>query len=545
MKNISVRGQLLFGFGFVLLVFVVSSIYLAFNINKSVENNRWTSHTYNVLLESDNLLMSLINIETGQRGFLIAGVDSFLEPLVMGEQSFKQAFDTIKKLTSDNSAQQRRLDDLFSHYQKWRLEVVDVEIAKRKQVNEGIGSYDEIIEMTRREAGKDGMDGMRATLAEIIAEERKLLRVRADELVAAQQDTHTALISSVVIALAIGVATAFFFSNRLIRQLGAEPGSAVKMAQEISNGYLNLDVNESSVPSGSIISAMLQMAKQLKSIVLDIQSSSNQVEETSNHLSVCSEKSMNELAIQKRESELVATAMNEMTSTVAEVAKNTQYAADATKTVDKNVSEGERLMDNSVRSIVSLNDDIENTASVVMKLESESKEIATVLDVIRSIAEQTNLLALNAAIEAARAGEQGRGFAVVADEVRTLASRTHKSTEEIRVMIERLQEGVSNAVSTMEKSRSGAKTAVSYVREVEATLSTIRTSVSDVNNMNIQIATAAEEQSLVAEEINRNITRINEVTDLTVSALSQVDRSSHELKSRAADLRQKITYFKY
>ena len=545
MNNISVRGQLLFGFGVVLLVFVVSSIYLAFNINKSVENNRWTSHTYDVLLESEGLLSSLINIETGQRGFLIAGVDSFLEPLVNGDQSFKKTFDNIKALTSDNSAQQSRLDNLFNAYQKWRREVVDVEIAARKQVNQGIGSYEDIIEMTRQEAGKDGMDGMRAILAEIMAEERKLLTVRAEELEAAQQDTHTALISSVLIALAIGVTTAFFFSNRLIRQLGAEPGSAVKMARDISNGQLNLNVNENSVPSGSIISAMLQMAKQLKSIVLDIQASSNQVEETSNYLSVCSEKSMNELSIQKRESELVATAMNEMTSTVAEVAKNTQYAAAATKTVDKNVGEGERLMENSVKSIVSLNDDIENTASVVMQLESESKEIATVLDVIRSIAEQTNLLALNAAIEAARAGEQGRGFAVVADEVRTLASRTHKSTEEIRVMIERLQNGVSNAVSTMEKSRSGAKTAVSFVREVEATLSTIRHSVSDVNNMNIQIATAAEEQSQVAEEINKNITRINEVTDLTVSALTQVDSSSHELKSRAADLRQKMTYFKY
>ena len=545
MNNISVRGQLLFGFGVVLLVFVVSSIYLAFNINKSVENNRWTSHTYDVLLESEGLLSSLINIETGQRGFLIAGVDSFLEPLVNGDQSFKKTFDNIKALTSDNSAQQSRLDNLFNAYQKWRREVVDVEIAARKQVNQGIGSYEDIIEMTRQEAGKDGMDGMRAILAEIMAEERKLLTVRAEELEAAQQDTHTALISSVLIALAIGVTTAFFFSNRLIRQLGAEPGSAVKMARDISNGQLNLNVNENSVPSGSIISAMLQMAKQLKSIVLDIQASSNQVEETSNYLSVCSEKSMNELSIQKRESELVATAMNEMTSTVAEVAKNTQYAAAATKTVDKNVGEGERLMENSVKSIVSLNDDIENTASVVMQLESESKEIATVLDVIRSIAEQTNLLALNAAIEAARAGEQGRGFAVVVDEVRTLASRTHKSTEEIRVMIERLQNGVSNAVSTMEKSRSGAKTAVSFVREVEATLSTIRHSVSDVNNMNIQIATAAEEQSQVAEEINKNITRINEVTDLTVSALTQVDSSSHELKSRAADLRQKMTYFKY
>lgn len=237
--------------------------------------------------------------------------------------------------------------------------------------------------------------------------------------------------------------------------------------------------------------------------------------------------------------------MNEMAATVNEVAKNTQYAAEATKAADQRVVEGGRLMENSVKAILTLHDDIENAAAVVLKLESESREIGKVLEVIRSIAEQTNLLALNAAIEAARAGEQGRGFAVVADEVRTLASKTHQSTEEIRMMIERLQSGVENVVSTMETSRSGAKATVSYAQEMEATLVTIKSTVSDVNNLNIQIATAAEEQSSVAEEINKNILRINEVTDLTVSTLAQVDRSGTDLKGKAADLKKRIAYFRH
>ncbi len=389
------------------------------------------------------------------------------------------------------------------------------------------------------------MDSMRAIIKDIAAEERSLLEERALAEAQSQQKTNLTLIISSAIGILAGVIIAIFFSARLIRQLGAEPGVAASTAQEISAGQLDLRLNEASIPAGSVMAAILQMAKQLKVIVAGIQSASDEVEATSRELSISSERSIRELNIQKEEAEQVAAAMNEMAATVNEVAKNTQYAAEATKTADQRVVEGGRLMENSVKAILTLHDDIENAAAVVLKLESESREIGKVLEVIRSIAEQTNLLALNAAIEAARVGEQGRGFAVVADEVRTLASKTHQSTEEIRMMIERLQSGVENVVSTMETSRSGAKATVSYAQEMEATLVTIKSTVSDVNNLNIQIATAAEEQSSVAEEINKNILRINEVTDLTVSALAQVDRSGTELKGKAADLKKRIAYFRH
>jgi methyl-accepting chemotaxis protein len=545
MVSLGIRGKLLLGFGLVLGVFLISSVLTFIQFNRNIENNKWTNHTHEVISEVENILIALVNIETGQRGYLLAGEDSFLDPLKQGEQDFKAAFEKIKAKTSDNEKQQARLERLVRDYQTWKTGVVDVEIAKRREVAVSSGSMDDIVTMMREAKGKMGMDAMRLILSDIRQEESNLLKVRAEAEAQSKDTTSATLIISMLVATVVGIVVSIYFSRNLIRQLGAEPEIAAKLAQDISRGELNTDLRESDSPSGSIMAAMLQMAKQLKTIVSGIQTTSDQLKDTSRQLATSSEKSIRELRVQKEETEQVATAMNEMTATVSEVARNAQFASESTKTVDHRVDEGGKLVGNSVKSVLDLHHEIEGTAAVITQLSLESKEIGKVLDVIRSIAEQTNLLALNAAIEAARAGEQGRGFAVVADEVRTLASRTHMSTEEIRGMIERLQTGVANAVTTMERSRVEAQQTVSFTKETDTILGVIKRSVSEVNDLNIQIATAAEQQSHVAEEINRNVIRINEVTDITVTAISQVERCSGELMSVSADLQEKISYFKF
>jgi methyl-accepting chemotaxis protein len=244
------------------------------------------------------------------------------------------------------------------------------------------------------------------------------------------------------------------------------------------------------------------------------------------------------VATQQRETDMVATAINEMTATVAEVARSAAHAAEAAHKADEESRDGHQIVASTINDIDKLATEIERTAEAINTLESDSENISSVLDVIRGIAEQTNLLALNAAIEAARAGEQGRGFAVVADEVRTLASRTQQSTQEIQSMIERLQKGTHDAVQAMAQNRSHAQETVQQAARAGTALKTITEAVTRISDMNSQIASAAEEQGAVAEEINRNVVKISQVAEESASGAQRITAASHDLSDLAKTLQQ-------
>lgn len=239
---------------------------------------------------------------------------------------------------------------------------------------------------------------------------------------------------------------------------------------------------------------------------------------------------------QKEEVDKVATAMTQMSATVQEVARNATEAAEAAQRADDETTNGKNVVSQAIEAIDLLATEVDQAANVIHRLEHDSDEIGAVLDVIRGIAEQTNLLALNAAIEAARAGEQGRGFAVVADEVRTLAQRTQQSTQEIQNMIERLQAGAQDAVKAMEQGRTRAQAGVTQAAEAGASLETITNAVSTISDMNAMIATAAEEQSVVAEEINLNITSISDMADKMAASSQKSVNTRNEMKKLLEDL---------
>jgi len=240
----------------------------------------------------------------------------------------------------------------------------------------------------------------------------------------------------------------------------------------------------------------------------------------------------------------VSTAVSEMSETVQDVAKNAAGAAQAAEQADHNAQEGLDIMSQTINSINALSDEVDHVAGAMNQLEQDTSSVGAVLDVIKGIAEQTNLLALNAAIEAARAGEQGRGFAVVADEVRALAQRTQESTEEIQQIIETVQNGASNAAKAMGGSQEQTKSTVSLADHAGGSIREITNSVSSIRDMNTQIATAAEEQSAAANEIRHNVDNMNSLAQQTHQTAQGATQVANQLDKTAVELNQLIEKFK-
>jgi len=345
------------------------------------------------------------------------------------------------------------------------------------------------------------------------------------------------------IALLIGMAIATLISRSITLPLT----NAVSAMHDISEGEGDLTKRlpvKGKDELTNLAMAFNQFSEKVRQTVQQVTGSTTQLATSAEEMSYITQQTNQRVQSQMQEIEQVATAMNEMTSTVQEVARHATSAASSAQSADNEAKAGKQVVDNTISSINTLAGEIQQATDIISELERDSESIGSVLDVIKGIAEQTNLLALNAAIEAARAGEQGRGFAVVADEVRTLASRTQESTQEIQGMIEKLQQNAQSAVTAMQNSQHQSQQSVEQAANAGKSLNTITAAVTAISDMNLQIASAAEEQTSVAEEINKNVSNINMVVQETAEGAQQTNTASKELSALSVDLQKLVHQFK-
>ncbi|AVJ20623.1 HAMP domain-containing protein [Pseudomonas sp. PA-1-2A] len=376
----------------------------------------------------------------------------------------------------------------------------------------------------------------------------RLLDINNDDANATNQrakDQYDMAFDLVVGLLVIATALTLLFAWLLTRSITLPIAQALEAAEEVAEGNLTRPITvDGNDEAGRLLAAMAKMQHKLRDTLQRIAGSATQLASAAEELNAVTEESARGLTQQNNEIEQAATAVNEMTSAVEEVARNAVSTSEASRNATTSAGDGRDLVQETVSAIERMSTDVQATASLIGDLANESRDIGKVLDVIRGLADQTNLLALNAAIEAARAGEAGRGFAVVADEVRALAHRTQQSTSEIERMIGSIQTGTEHAVDSMRNSTERAESTLNIARGAGLSLDTINTAIVEINERNLVIASAAEEQAQVAREVDRNLVNIRDLSVQSATGASQTSAASGELSRLAVDLNGMVGRFR-
>lgn len=427
---------------------------------------------------------------------------------------------------------------LFARYQTARGDYVRTQAEVIRLA--GIGQGEEAMALVRQRLDALG-GGVLNTLLELENGVVEALHRAAEVSFEAYENGFRAVVTFLIVALLVAAALAFTITRSIV--------GPIRQALELSGVVASGDLTQRITVTGKdeparLLRSLAAMQEQLRETIHGISNSSTQLASAAEELNAVTEDATRGLQRQNDEIQQAATAVNEMSTAVDEVAGNAVSTSEQSKMTASIAAEGQSQVASTVASIDKLTATITSTSAEVQDLADKAQNISRVLDVIRAIAEQTNLLALNAAIEAARAGEQGRGFAVVADEVRALAHRTQQSTSEIEEMIASIQQGTEKAVAAMQVSRTMASSTLEQADAAGRALARINSAIGEINERNLVIASASEEQASVAREVDRNLVNIRDLSTQSAAGAEQTSSSSRELSRLAVQLNELVQRFR-
>lgn len=506
-------------------------------LNQKLRNNREGQHLVTAIT------LDLVNMETGQRGFLLTGKDISLEPYEFGSQSLTSNLKLLSGAVAGTDVTSDDISEVQIRVDRWLELAANPEIEARRAMNQYTLSIEDVALMVTDGSGKVTMDKIRQIIQEIVAAEDVLIVTRSAYQQATSEFTINFSIVGTLLAIVFGATVAFFVTRGVVGPIR----EASLLLKEIAQGDGDLTTRlpvKTSDEVGKLAENFNQFIENIQSLIAQVIVATTRLQGSSESMAEVTSQTRSGVNDQRTETEQVALAIEQMSATVQEVAKNAERASNSAASADKEATIGNKVVSETIVAINSLAEEVESSAGVIESVKTNSQNIGSVLDVIKGIAEQTNLLALNAAIEAARAGEQGRGFAVVADEVRTLAKRTQESTAEIENLVEALQSSADQAVNVMTQSRDLAQSTVGQAHNAGESLSAITTAVATISSMNTQIASAALQQGTVADEINRSISNISNISERTAQSANQAALSTTDLSKLGQELQTLMSRFK-
>ncbi len=526
------------------------------------------------------ILASMVDQETGQRGFLLTGQEASLDPYIGGQAALGKAVDELRvHLVANRSAGVAAgdADEIETLAAQWVQKAAQPEIEARRAMNEVTTTINDIVAAMTSGVGKKYMDGIRAELDEFASIEAGLMEERRKDAANTAGTTNIVIIGGATATILIALVLAYFVARGITRpidkaveltqRMNQEFAGFVQVVDSIANNDLTQEIVETEIEDiginskdeigtlvraiestldarGKIGNSLQTMTTNLTTMVRQMGDNSTQLVSAANEVASSSEQMSRGARDQTDQTTQVSTAVEEMTATIVESSKNAGEATEGARSAADTATAGGQIVNDTIQGMIKIAESAGGVGAIVGELASSADQIGEIITVIDDIADQTNLLALNAAIEAARAGEQGRGFAVVADEVRKLAERTGKATGEITGMIKGIQGGTGRAVESMEEAGKLVEEGKVLVDNAGTSLTEIVNLSQSVQDMIGQIATAAEEQSSAAEQISKNVENVSSIARESAKGAEQSATAAEELNRQAEGMQQMVARFK-